>query len=66
MVISSLLWIVYLFASRGFILPNLLMTGLLGLVFIFTSTIAGKLLGIGIARLRLALLYKQLIARYHI
>lgn len=59
-------FIIYLFLSNGFGVANLLNQLLLGIFFIFTSSIVGKLIGIGMARIRLALLYKYLIARYQI
>lgn len=37
---------------------------MLGLLFAFFASIIGKLLGIGYARLRLALLYRHLAVRY--
>lgn len=37
-----------------------------GMLFIFVSSIVGKLIGIGIARIRLALLYRYLSTKYKV
>jgi hypothetical protein len=60
------IFIFYFFHSNDFGIANLLKEILLGILFIFTSSIVGKLTGIGIARMRLALLSKYLISKYHI
>jgi len=60
------IFLIYFFHSHDFGLANLLKEIPLGLLFIFTSSIIGKLIGIGIARLRLALLYRYLIGKYHL
>jgi hypothetical protein len=44
--------------------PNLLKQFLLAILFIFFSSIAGKLIGIGLAKIQLAGLYRHLNAKY--
>ena len=63
LMVSTAIFIVYFFLSNDFAMANLPEEIFLGTLFIFTSTIVGKLAGIGIARIRLALLYKHLTAK---
>ena len=62
--VSFGLLIIYGFVSDGFRGANLLTVVLASTGFVFTSGVVGKLTGIGIARLRLALMYRQLSAKY--
>ena len=64
LIASTGMFIVYFSLSNHFGIANLFKEILLGMFFIFTSSVAGKLIGIGMARIRLALLYKYLIAKY--
>jgi hypothetical protein len=66
LVVSLGIFVIYFFAFNDFELANILKTILFGILFIFTSSIVGKLVGIWIARIRLALLYKFLIVKYQI
>ena len=58
LVISMIILISYVFLMSNI---NLLKTISIGLLFIFISAVIGKLLGIGIAKVRLLLLYKLLL-----
>jgi|SRR5882762_2662021 len=66
LVASIGIFLIYFFHANDFAIANLLKQIFLGILFIFTSSIAGKLIGIGIARIRLALLCKYLIGKYHL
>jgi hypothetical protein len=57
-------FIVYLFLSHDFGLETLIKQMLFGTFFVFTASIVGKLIGIGIARIRLVLLYRYLVTKY--
>jgi hypothetical protein len=56
--ISIVMFISYVFLMNNI---NLLKACSIGLLFIFFSAVTGKLLGIGIAKVRLLLLYKLLL-----
>jgi hypothetical protein len=56
--------ILYGFLFNGFAGRGLLTGTLWGTALIFTAGVAGKLTGIGIARLRLCLLYRYLRMKY--
>jgi hypothetical protein len=56
----------YGFFFKGFGGDNLLTEALCGIAFVFTASIVGKLTGIGIARIRLALLYRHLRVKYEL
>jgi hypothetical protein len=58
LVLSSVIFAFYIASARNMNLPKIC---LLGICFIFFSAIAGKLLGIGIAKTRLFLMYKLLL-----
>ncbi len=58
------LLILYCFLFNGFGRGNLLTDALWGTAFVFSAGIVGKLTGIGIARIRLALLYRHLVVKY--
>ena len=58
LVISMVMLISYVFLMNNI---NLLKTCSMGFLFIFSSVVTGKLLGIGIAKVRLFLLYKLLL-----
>jgi len=60
------IFLIYFFHSNDCGIANLLKEFLFGMLFIFTSSIIGKLIGIGIARIRLARLSKYLIGKYHV
>lgn len=64
--VSFGLLILYGFVSDGFGGANLLTVVLASSAFVFTASVIGKLTGIGIARLRLALLYRRLSVKYQI
>jgi len=66
LIASMGIFIIYFFHSHHFGIVDLLQQILLGIFSIFTSSIVGKIIGIGIARIRLALLYKHLFAKYPI
>jgi hypothetical protein len=66
LMVSIGIFLIYFFRSNDFGVANLLKEFLLGILFIFTSSIIGKLIGIGIARLRLVLLSKYLIRKYRV
>jgi hypothetical protein len=55
---------IYFVFFSEFIFPNVLVDILFGLLIIFISSAVGKIIGIGLAKLRLAQLYKSLQARY--
>lgn len=55
---------VYFVFFGEFVFPRILADVLIGFVIIFASSAAGKTLGIGLAKLRLAQLYRSLQARY--
>lgn len=57
---------IYFFVFGDIDLISMLWEILLGLLFIFVATLVGKFMGIGIARIRLALLYRSLLAKYPI
>ncbi len=65
MVGSLGLLILYGLLFNGFGRGNLLTDALWGTAFVFGAGIVGKLTGIGIARIRLAMLYRHLRIRYH-
>ena len=65
MVSVGLLIAYYLFFD-GFGAGNLIVNGLTMATLVFSAGITGKLIGIGLARIRLALLYRQLHTRYEL
>ena len=56
-------FMIYVFLSNDFGIASLVKYILLGTVFVFTSGIAGKLIGIGVARIKLVLLYRDLVGK---
>lgn len=58
LVVSTIILISYIFLISNI---NLLKTISIGLLLVFLSAVIGKLLGIGIAKVRLLLLYKLLL-----
>jgi VIT1/CCC1 family predicted Fe2+/Mn2+ transporter len=60
------LLILYAFLFEGFAGSNVLNGVLRASAFVFGAAVAGKLTGIGIARIRLALLYRQLRITYNV
>lgn len=63
---SFLFFAISFVSAHNFEFVNILKQIGLGLLLIFAASIAGKLVGIGIAKIRLRLLYRQLAARYPI
>lgn len=61
-----IVYVVYLIFFSDLETANILALGPLGIFFVFISGIVGKLIGIGIAKLKLALFYRNLIDKYHI
>jgi len=66
MLASAVIVGIYLVFFGKFMFPQILVDVLIGFIIIFISSAAGKVLGIGLAKLRLAQLYRSLQARYPI
>jgi hypothetical protein len=64
LLVSLGIFIASLFLSRDADVAGSMANIVWGIVFVFASSAAGKLIGIGIARIKLALLYRDLVATY--
>lgn len=62
---AGVVGIYFVFFSE-IVFPKILIDVFIGFIIIFVSSAAGKILGIGLAKLRLAQVYKSLRARYPI
>jgi FtsH-binding integral membrane protein len=58
--------IVYAFYFNRFGVSGIGRIILWGIPFVLAASIVGKLIGIGVARIRLVLLYRHVIAKYHL
>jgi hypothetical protein len=58
--------LVHCFLAKDSCRTNMFTDALRGIVFVFFASVAGKLLGILLARVRLALLYRYLITEFRI
>lgn len=66
LVVSLALVILYVFLFNKLDKANLIADVVLGTAFVFIAGIVGKLAGIFIARIRLAMLYRHLRIRYRV
>ncbi len=58
------IFLIYFISVHNYGFVNILKQWGLGMLFIFVSSILGKFIGIALARIRLELLYHQLLTRF--
>jgi len=66
MLVSTGIVGIYIVFFNKFVFPKILMDILIGFTIIFVSSMIGKMLGIGLAKLRLTQLYRSLQSKYPI
>ncbi len=58
------IFVIYFISAHNFEFINILKQLALGMLFLFAASTAGKFIGIGLARIRLAMLYRQLAQKF--